>query len=59
MSYVSQTTYECWNTTELVFQKELMLRTQMDQNNVIFVTIGILKILVLSMSPIFAKAVMI
>ena len=46
MSYVSQTTYECWNTTELVFQKELMLRKQMDQNNVIFVTIGILKILV-------------
>ena len=59
MSYVSQTTYECWNTTKLVFQKELMLRKQMDQNNVIFVTIGILKILVLSMSPIFAKAVMI
>ena len=59
MSYVSQATYKCWNTTELVFQKELMLIKQMDQNNVIFVTIGILKILILSMSPIFAKAVMI
>ena len=44
--------------TELIFQKELMLIKQMYQNN-IFVTIGILKILVLSMNHIFAMAVMI
>ena len=44
---------------ELIFQKELMLIKQMHQKNMIFVTIGILKILVLSMSHIFAMAVMI
>ena len=27
MSYVSQATYKCQNTTELVFQKELILMT--------------------------------
>ena len=36
-----------------------MLIKQMHQKNVIFVTIDILKILVLSMSHIFPKAVMI
>ena len=44
---------------ELIFQKELMLIIQMHQKNMIFVTIGILKILVLSMSHIFAMVVMI
>ena len=44
---------------ELIFQKELMLIKQMHQKNMIFVTIGILKILVLSMSHIFAMVVMI
>ena len=45
--------------TELIFQKELMLIKQIYQKNVIFVTIGILKILVLSMNHIFAMVVMI
>ena len=40
-------------------QNELMLIKQMHQNNVTFVTISILKILVLSMSHIFAMVVMI
>ena len=44
---------------ELIFQKGLMLIKQIYQNNVIFVTIGILKILVLSMNHIFAMVVMI
>ena len=46
---------ECLNTTELIF----MLIKQVCQKNVIFVTIGILKILVLSMNHIFAMVVMI
>ena len=45
--------------TELIFQKELMLIKQIYQKNVIFVTIGILKILVLSTNHIFAMAEMI
>ena len=45
--------------TELIFQKGLMLIKQVCQKNVIFVTIGILKILVLSMNHIFAMVVMI
>ena len=36
--------------TELIFQKGLMLIKQIYQKNVIFVTIGILKILVLNMN---------
>ena len=44
---------------ELIFQKGLRLITQIYQNNVIFVTISILKILVLNMSLIFATVVMI
>ena len=44
---------------ELIFQKGLMLIKQIYQNNVIFVTIGILKILVLSMRSIFGMVVMI
>ena len=38
---------------ESIFQKELMLIKQIYQNNVIFITIGILKILVLNMSLVF------
>ena len=41
---------------ESTFQKGLFLIKQVCQNNVIFVTIGILKILVLSMNCIFAMA---
>ena len=52
------TKYKCYNTTELIFQKELMLIKQMHQKNVIFVIIGILKTLVLSMSSIFAMVIM-
>ena len=44
---------------ELIFQKRLMLIKQIYQKNVIFVTIGILKILVLSMNLIFVMDVMI
>ena len=44
--------------TELIFLKDLMLRKQIYQKNVIFVTISI-KILVLSMSLIFTMVVMI
>ena len=40
-------------------RKALMLIKQMHKKNVIFVTIGILKILVLSMSCIFAIVVII
>ena len=46
-------------TTELIFQKGLTLIKQICQKNVIFVTSGILKILVLSMRSIFAMAVMV
>ena len=44
---------------KLIFQKELMLIKQIYQNNVIFVTIGILKILVLNMNLIFVMDAMI
>ena len=44
---------------ELIFQKGLVLIKQVCQKNVIFVTIGILKILVLSSGSIFAMVVMI
>ena len=44
---------------ELIFLKELMLIKQTHQNNVIFVIIGILRILVLSMNLIFAMIVII
>ena len=59
LSYVLQATYKCYNTIGLIFQKKLILTKQMHQKIVIFVTIGILKILVLSMSYIFAMLVMI
>ena len=52
------TKYKCYKTTELIFQKELMLIKQMHRKNVIFVIIGILKTLVLSMSSIFAMVIM-
>ena len=42
---------------ELIFQKVLMLIKQIYQKNVIFVTIGILKTLVLSMNHIFVMVV--
>ena len=42
---------------ELIFQKESALTKKVHQNSVIFVTIGTLKILVLSMNHIFAIAV--
>ena len=44
---------------QLMFYKELMLIKQMRQTNVIFVAIGNLKTLVLSLSYIFAMVVMI
>ena len=47
------------NMIELIFQKELILAKQMRQKNVIFVIIGILKNLDLSMSQIFAMVVMV
>ena len=53
------TSYKCWNTIELIFQKKLMLIKQMHKKTAIFVTIGILKILILSTSHIFAMVVMI
>ena len=43
----------------LIFQKELMLMKQMHQMNVIFAITGILKMLVLDMSHIFAMDVMV
>ena len=52
MSYVYK---KCQNTIELIFQKELMLIKQVHQKNVIFVTFGILKILVLGMNRIFCN----
>ena len=42
---------------ELIFQKESALTKKVHQKRVIFVTIGALKILVLSMNHIFAIAV--
>ena len=42
---------------ELIFQKESALTKKVHQKSVIFVTIGTLKILVLSMNHIFAIAV--
>ena len=44
---------------ELIFQKGLILIKQIYQKNVIFVTIGILRILVLNMSLIFEMIVMV
>ena len=44
---------------ELIFQKVLMLIKQICQKSVIFVTIGILKILVLSVNHIFVMVAMI
>ena len=44
---------------KVIFHKELMLIKQVHQKNVIFFTIGTLKILVLSINHIFAMVVMI
>ena len=57
--FLDDALYECQNTIELIFQKESMLIKQTNQNNRIFVTIGILKILVLSMNHIFVMVVII
>ena len=51
--------YKMLEYDRMIFQKELMLIKQVRQKNVIFVTIGILKILVLGMNHIFAMVVMI
>ena len=48
------------NTIELMFQKGLILKKQMDQKNIKFVIIGTLKILlVLSMNHISVMVVMV
>ena len=62
--FLDNTLYEltykkCQNTTELIFQKGLILIKQVYQKNVIFVNISILKMLVLNMKSIFVMAVMI
>ena len=44
---------------KLIFQKELMLIKQLHEKNVTFVTVAVLKLLVLSMNHIFGMAVMI
>ena len=44
---------------ELIFQKELMLIKQMNQENVNFVIIGIFKIKALNMDHIFVMVIMI
>ena len=44
---------------ELIFQKELMLIKQMNQENVNFVIIGIFKIKTLNMDHIFVMVIMI
>ena len=54
---LSQTTYKCWDIIKLIFQKELMLVKRVHQKNVIFVTTGILKIMVLITNHTFAMAV--
>ena len=51
--------YKFYNMIGFIYLKELILIKQMHQKNVLFVFIGILKILVLSMKRIFAMAVMI
>ena len=44
---------------ESIFYKESMLIKQVHQKNVIFITIGILRILVLSMNRTFTMAIVI
>ena len=51
--------YKFYNMIGFMYLKELILIKQMHQKNVLFVFIGILKILVLSMKRIFAMVVMI
>ena len=51
--------HKCCISIELAFLKELMLIKQVHQNSVIFVTIGIFEIIVLSFKQISAKDVMI
>ena len=60
--FLDDTLYELnvkklYNATGLMFQKRLMFIKQICWKNAIFVTIGILKILVLSMRNIFAMVV--
>ena len=49
---------ECYSAKKLMFQKELTLIKQVDQKNVCFVTIGILKMLYLSFNHMFVINVM-
>ena len=49
---------KCCNTIELMFQKELTLIKQLNQNNVCFVIIGVLKILVINFNHIFVMVAM-
>ena len=57
--FLDDSLIKCQNTIELLFLKELMLIKDVRQKNEIFVTISILKILVLGMNHIFAMFVMI
>ena len=50
---------KCYNMKELKFQKELTLINQINQNNVCFVIIGILKTLVVDLNHMFVINVMI
>ena len=62
--FLDDTLYElnvqkCYNSTESMFQRELMLIKQFYQKHVSFFTIGFLKMLVLSTRSIFVMVVMI
>ena len=50
--------YKCYVSLELTFLKELMLIKQVHQKSVIFVTIGIFKVIVLSFNQMSAIDVM-
>ena len=59
--YLDECLYEllkCCNSIELMFQKELKLINQVNQKNVCFVIIGILKTLVINFNHVFAMVVM-
>ena len=59
--YIDECLYDlqkCCNTMELMFQKESTLIKQVNQKNVCFVIIGILKTLALNFSHIFVMVVM-
>ena len=50
---------ECYNIKELMFQKELTLVNQINQNNAQFLIIGISKILAIDLNHIFEMVDMI